>query len=56
MPDAKPEGLLGLIAQNQDVTHYQNLLWEGSPSATTSRSCETTVPPSPEMPISVSMT
>ncbi|MEN0061737.1 MAG: serine protein kinase [Myxococcota bacterium] len=30
MSDAKPEGLLGLIAQNQDVTHYQNLLWEGS--------------------------
>jgi len=25
-----PSGLLGLIAERQDVRHYQNLLWEGS--------------------------
>src|SRR5262245_5985014 len=25
-----PGGLLGLIAERQDVKHYQNLLWEGS--------------------------
>ena len=26
----KPDGLLGVIAQHQDVHHYQDLLWEGS--------------------------
>ena len=26
----KPKGLLGVIAEHQDVHHYQDLLWEGS--------------------------
>ncbi len=30
MSDATPQDFLGLIAEHQDVHHYQDLLWEGS--------------------------
>ena len=30
MSKTKSSGLLSLIAEHQDVSHYQNLLWEGS--------------------------
>ncbi|MBX2799268.1 MAG: serine protein kinase [Myxococcales bacterium] len=30
MSNDEPNGLLNLIAEHQDMTHYQDLLWEGS--------------------------